>query len=95
MKIFPVAEHELEALTTMNTLHTVLLTLASGFISLAIGIWITNAFTEKVTPEGSVLSSVGAWILILLGALCVAGCFWTRRKRKSIWDKIVEESSEA
>jgi hypothetical protein len=94
MKIFPVADHELDAIMTMNNLHAILLTLASGFISLALGIWVTGMFAKDVTPEGEVLSKFGAWVLIGLGALCIGLCFWTRIKRKSIWDKIIEESKE-
>jgi hypothetical protein len=95
MKIYPIAEHELDALTTMNTLNTVLLTVGVGLISLAGGIWITDLFTERVTPEGVVLSKFGTWVLVVLGLLCFAGCGWAWRRRKTMWGIIVKDSDRA
>jgi FtsH-binding integral membrane protein len=95
VKIYPIAEHDLDALTTMNTLNTVLLTVGVGLISLAGGIWITDLFTETVTPEGAVLSKFGAWVLVILGVICFAGCWWTWRRRKMMWGRVVKESDTA
>lgn len=95
VKIYPIAEHELDALTTMNTLNTVLMTVGVGLVSLAGGIWITDIFTEKVTPEGVVLSKFGAWVLVVLGIICFAGCGWTWRRRKTMWGRVVRESDTA
>jgi hypothetical protein len=67
MNIYPVAEHELESIYTMNMLTTILLTVGVGLISLGIGIVANFSFEEKVTPEGSVLTKFGVPILILLG----------------------------
>jgi hypothetical protein len=92
VKIYPIAEHELDALTTMNTLNTVLLTVGVGLVSLAAGIWITDLFTEKVTPEGVVLAKFGAWVLVVLGLICFLGCWWAGRRRKTMWGRVVKES---
>lgn len=94
MKIYPVAEHELDALTTMNTLTTVLFTVGSALISLAVGIWVTAMFTEKVTPAGDVLSKFGAWILVALGIVCLLLTCWTGSKRRATWAKIIRESGD-
>jgi hypothetical protein len=94
MKIYPVAEHELDALTTMNTLTTVLFTVGTGLISLAVGIWVTALFTEKVTPAGDVLSKFGAWVLVALGILCLLLTCWTGAKRRATWAKIIRESGD-
>jgi len=93
MKIYPVAEHEVDALTTMNTLTTVLFTVGVGLISLAVGIWVTDMFSTQVTPAGEVLSKFGAWILVALGILCFLLTCWTTSKRRNTWTKITKEST--
>ena len=92
MRIYPVAEHELESLTTMNMLNTALLAVGIGLISLAIGIAANYAFAEKITPEGDVLTKFGAPILAVLGIVAFLFCGFTLKKRNAIWDTIRSES---
>jgi hypothetical protein len=88
MNIYPVAEHELESIYTMNMLTTVLLTVGVGLISIGIGILVNLAFVDKVTPEGNVLAKFGVPILMFLGLVCMGFCKWTQGKRNAIWAKI-------
>ncbi len=94
MKIYPVAEHEVDALTMMNSINTILFGVGIALVSLALGIWVAQAFTDKVGPEGHVLSSFGAPLLIVLGLLCFGGCLWTWRRRGTVWGRIVKAARE-
>ena len=92
MKFYAVAEHELDSLSMMNTLNSILFGVGVSLISLAVGIIVNFAFTEKVTPEGNVLAKFGAPTLIVFGLVALAVCRGTRQRRQKIWDKILAES---
>lgn len=47
MNIYPVAEHELDSIQTMNMLTTVLFSVGTGLVSIGIGVLATYAFTDK------------------------------------------------
>ncbi len=92
MSFYPVAEHELESLSLMNTLNSALLTVSVGLITLAIGIWVSAAFSDKLTPAGAVMQDFAAPILMVLGFVVLYFCRWTRSKRDAVWKKIVSAS---
>jgi ABC-type glycerol-3-phosphate transport system permease component len=92
MNIYPVAEHELESLSLMSTLNQALVAIGIGLISLAVGVFVTYAFSETVTPEGNVLTKLVAPLLVLFGVVALGLCKWTLNKRRMIWGRIVAES---
>lgn len=84
MNIYPVAEHELEAIGTMNVFTTVVLTIGVALISLGAGILINYAFIDKPTPEGNALAKLVAPIFGALGIIFLIMSAWTHWKRKSM-----------
>jgi hypothetical protein len=88
MNFYPIAEHELASYGMMNALVNVLLAIGVGLITLGGGIYITSAFVDKPTPEGTILIQVVAPLILFLGAISIALCIWAYIKRQGIWGKI-------
>jgi hypothetical protein len=92
VKVLAVLENEVQTISTFNTLTTAFFSAGTSLISIAVGIWANGAFSEKLTPEGTVLSHFGAPILCVLGLLMYYLASWAYRTRKSALDSIRAES---
>lgn len=70
MTFYAIQENEVKASSFANTLAMVAFSVASGLLTLGLGIWIEAQFQEKVSPAGMVLSDVVSpvlWGLSLIG----------------------------
>jgi len=94
VKTFGVLEPELQTLAFFNTLSTILFSLTSSFVSIAIGIWVTAAFTEKPTPAGELLVRVGAPVLCALALVALVLGLWALWSRHSTVKAIRERSKQ-
>lgn len=96
-KAYCIHEHEIEAITTMNSLSTVFFSGASGLLTFAAGAGANAAFYDgKSMPPAAELMLkfiipaciLGSAILAILG-------FWARWRRASTWEIIRQESGVA
>ena len=92
VKVLAVLENEVHSISTFNTLTTAFVSGGTSLISIAVGIWANGAFSEKLTPAGTVLSHFGAPLLCVLGLLMYFLAIWAYRARKSALDAIRSES---
>lgn len=86
VKVIGVLESELDTLSALNAQAAVWLSVCTALASLAAGIWITAAFTDKPTPEGNVLAKTGAPIVLLLSVVfggMSALAWWKRRSTRN------------
>jgi hypothetical protein len=92
VRVLAVLEPEVHSISMFNTLTTAFLSAGSSSVTMAIGIWVSGAFSEKLTPTGEVLSHFGAPILCALGLLMYYLAHWAHRARASSLDSIRTES---
>jgi hypothetical protein len=95
VRAYAVLENEAESLSAMGGQATTFIAVATFSYSIAIGIWVTAAFAEKVTPEGTVLAHFGAPILLGLGVVFTVLTVMVRRSSGSTWDRIRKESKSS
>ena len=88
VRALAVLETEVESLAVFNSLTTAFVSAGTALVSIAIGIWANGAFSEKLTPEGTVLSHFGAPIMCVIGGLMYCLAIWSYSKRTSTLDAI-------
>jgi hypothetical protein len=92
VKVFGILEGEVEIISILNTQAIAFFSAGSSLASIAVGIWVTNAFVEKPIPTGEVLSHFFAPLVLTMALVSFWLGIWARRRRGSIWDKIRTES---
>ncbi len=92
VRAFAVLESEVHTLSFFNTLAATLFSVASAFLSFAVGIWSNAAFTDKATPAGAILAKVGAPVLCVLAVVALCLALWALRARGSTLTTIRNES---
>jgi len=94
-KVYALYDTEVETLSALSDDETTAYSVSSFLCAAAIGILTNFAFAEKLTPEGNLLSKVGA-PLLLVGSVFY---LWRARgfasRRKASWTRIKEESESA
>lgn len=93
MKCYPVHEHEMDILSTLNTQTTVFFSAASAFAGIAVSIWISAAFAEAVTVTVKMatlaIGPAALFIALIFGGLALMA----RKKRSDLWGRIQTESA--
>ena len=92
VKIIGVLEPELEVLGMLNVQTTVWFAVAASLFSLAVGIWVTAAYTKEPTPAGTVLTNSGAPLLLILAVIFAAMAGYALRKRHTTISRVFKES---
>ena len=95
MTFYAIQENEMKASAFANTLAMVVFSVASGLLTLGMGMWIEAQFQKNLSPVGEVLSAVVApilWVLSVIGFLVGALAL---RYRSSLVKDIKAESASA
>jgi hypothetical protein len=92
MNFFPVTDSEMDSFGSLNMEANICLAVGIGLISLAGGIAITHAFTEKTSAAENILCYFGAPLLIVLGMVALWACRKFTQRRDRLWAKVVASS---
>jgi len=89
---YAVFEPEIESFSTLNTIATVAISLASGFISMAIGIEANAAFAKDMTPAGEIMAYFVAPGLVILGVIAGVVAGKSIASRRTAWQAVKAQS---
>ena len=92
--VYGVMEHEMDNLTTWNTLGSVCYSVSAAFVSVALTLYIEDQVSPERTPAGDLLITGGIPVAIVLAV--VAGClgvFFTKQRGGTL-RRIKEESEQ-
>lgn len=94
VRVWAVLDTEVRELSSLNTTAAIYCSVASGLVSLALGIWISAMFSSQLTAEGRVACIALAPVLVVLG---VVASFLARNalKRRHGILKDIEVNSKA
>jgi hypothetical protein len=93
MTVYALPESELRIVALANTLATAFLSAASGFASLAVGIWINAAMQAEWNAATLILAKFASPILVVVSIFCLVLAWWSKQARGSMIDQIKRESS--
>jgi hypothetical protein len=94
MKAYCIHEHEVDIISTMNTLSTAFFSIASGLIFFAFGLLANAAFYVggKLPPAADILCAYGVPAAFVLAIIFIGLGFWARWRRAATWTTIRNES---
>lgn len=92
--MFNVLEHEMDNLTTWNTLATALVGVGSFLLSIAFTLWFENKLSPTATPAGEVLLEAGAPLAAFGSLFCYALAIFFLKKRGGTLRRIKQESDD-
>jgi hypothetical protein len=89
---YAVLESEIDLISFFNTLTIIFFSAGSSFASIAIGIWVSGKFTEKLSPEAAILANIVApsLLVVAIGLACIG--IWAFFNKKTALDAIRAES---
>ncbi|TPM39361.1 hypothetical protein FJ951_27010 [Mesorhizobium sp. B2-2-3] len=85
-------EHEVHQISFMNGLSSLFFSIGSGLLSFAVGLWANAAFQNGSSPEGRVLTSVGAPVALLFAVVAFGVGILAVKKRGSLLATIEAQS---
>jgi hypothetical protein len=91
---YAIFENEVRTISMWNTLAGVFTSIGAATLSFAIGIWTSAAFTDKLPPEGNILSHVVAPVFCFATIVCWAIAIWAVVSRSKTWAAIRTESKQ-
>ena len=94
VKVYPVQESEVKALSHWNRQATTFFSIASALSAYVIGIWTTAVFAEKLTFAGQVAAMLFAPTLFGGALVCAGLGLNARRALDAKWATIKRESIE-
>lgn len=95
MKVYPVTEPELMALSETNTFISAFGSLSATAFGSAATLWSESKISAPVTPEGTVLLTYGPKVLIVIGAIFAGLAALSLWRRKTIITEIRNSAVEA
>lgn len=93
-RVYNVLEHEMDNLTTWNTIATALVGMGSFSASIAFTLWFQDQLNPVATPAGLVMMKAGVPLSALVAALCYGLAFLFLRKRGGTLRRIKSESDD-
>ena len=95
MKVYPVTEPELTALSDANTFVSVFGSLSATAFGSAATLWSESKISAPVTPEGTVLLAFGPPVLVIVGVVFAALAALSLWRRKTVITEIRNSAVEA
>lgn len=95
MKVYPVTEPELTALSDANTYVGVFGSVAAAAFGSAATLWSESKISEPITAEGILLLKFGPPILIIAGLVFAFLAGLSLRRRKTVITEIRNSAVEA
>lgn len=93
-RVYNVLEHEMDNLTTWNTIATSLVGVGSFLLSITVTLWITDTLSPSVTAAGQLLVKAGAPIALILAVVSYAMAAFFLTKRGGTLRRIKSESDD-
>lgn len=93
-RVYNVLEHEMDNLTTWNTISTSLVGIGSFLFSLAVTLWVENQLSPTASPAGEVMLVAGAPLALILAVVCYGLAMLFFRKRGGTLRRIKSESDD-
>lgn len=95
MKVYPVVEPELTALSDANTFLSAFGSLSAASFGSAATLWAESKISAPVTPEGMVLLAFGPPLLIIVGVVFAGLAVLSLWRRKTVITEIRNSAVEA
>lgn len=93
VRVLAIHEHEVEQISFMNGISSLCFSIGAGLLSFAAGLWVNAAFQNELSPEGRVLTTIGAPTAVLFAAVAFILAFVALAKRGSMLTTIKSQST--